>query len=391
MFDDFCYKSKNLYNHANYVIRNEFIKNNKWVRYNDLDKLLKSDKDYPDYKEMPTAQAAQQVLRLIDKNWKSFFLSIKDWSKNKDKYLGRPKLPKYKSKNGRNILILTNQNVKIKNGLLVFPKIFAGFVIKPSFINRDNFISFQQVRFIPDNKKIVIELVYNINISDELKKNNNYISIDIGVNNLTTICTNFTKDAFIINGKPLKSINQFYNKQISHYREVAKRMNHSDYTNRMNILTHKRNFKIADYMHKASRQIINYCLKHNVSKIIIGNNKEWKQESKLSKRINQHFVQIPYMQLIQMIQYKAREYGIEVILTEESYTSGTSFLDNEMPVKELYNKSRRICRGLFISSTGIKINADVNGSYQIMKKAFPKAFADGIEGVALHPVRVNVV
>lgn len=237
----------------------------------------------------------------------------------------------------------------------------------------------------------MIELVYNINISDELKKNNNYISIDIGVNNLTTICTNFTKDAFIINGKPLKSINQFYNKQISHYREVAKRMNHSDYTNRMNILTHKRNFKIADYMHKASRQIINYCLKHNVSKIIIGNNKEWKQESRLSKRINQHFVQIPYMQLIQMIQYKAREYGIEVILTEESYTSGTSFLDNEMPVKELYNKSRRICRGLFISSTGIKINADVNGSYQIMKKAFPKAFADGIEGVALHPVRVNVV
>ena len=82
---------------------------------------------------MPTAQSAQQLLRLLDKNWKSFFKSIKDWAKNKDKYLGRPKLPKYKDKNSRYVLILTNQNVKLKDGILQFPKIFNGFTIKPLF------------------------------------------------------------------------------------------------------------------------------------------------------------------------------------------------------------------------------------------------------------------
>lgn len=388
---DFTHKAKNLYNHANFLVRDEFIRNNKWLRYGELDKLLKSDLEFDDYKQMPTAQSAQQTLRLLEKDWKSFFKAIKDWSAHKEKYLGRPKLPKYKPKDGKHILILTNQNVKLKENVLHFPKTFCGFTIIPRFVKLDNFVSFQQVRFIPGVKSFVVELVYNIQVPDvTLPDNGRYMGIDIGLDNLATVVNNAGLKPVIINGKGLKSINKYYNKQVSHYREVSKRMNNKEYTARMNSLTGKRNRKIDDYMHKASRYLIDYALTNDIHTIVIGNNKEWKQNASMSKNVNQSFVGVPHMKLIEMIQYKAQNVGLNVIVTEESYTSGTSFLDGEEPTKANYNKSRRVKRGLFISNNGSKINADVNGAYQIMKKVFPNAYADGIEGVALHPVRVSV-
>lgn len=389
MLIDFCHKSKNLYNHANYLVRQAFTSqdNSKWIRYTELDKLLKADEEYPDYKEMPTAQSAQQILRLLDSNWKAFFASIKDWSKNKDKYLGKPKLPKYLKKNGNFPVILTNQNCKLRNGSLYFPKAFKGFTLTPKFIKKENFASFQQIRIIPKRNRIIAELVYNTNVPEKKSDNQRYIGIDIGVDNLATVCNNTGEKAFIINGKPLKSVNQYYNKKISHYREIAKRMNNSDYSKRMDRLTEKRNAKIDDYLHKASRYIIDYCLKYDIGTITIGKNKEWKQNVNLSKRINQHFVQIPFARLIEMIEYKAEEYGIAVVTTEESYTSGTSFIDNEEPVKENYNKSRRVHRGLFVSNSGITINADLNGAYQILKKVVPIKWD---RGCVLHPFVVNV-
>ena len=391
MFCDFAHKSKNLYNHANFLVRNEFIKNNKWLRYGEMDKILKTDLEFDDYKQMPTAQSAQQILRLLEKDWKSFFTAMKDWSNHKDKYSGRPKLPKYKSKDGKHILILTNQNAKIKDGVLCFPKTFKGFTINPQFLQKDDFVSFRQVRFIPDYKSFTVEIVYNIEVPDALLPDNGrYLSVDIGLDNLAAIVNNVSVKPIVINGKGLKSINKYYNKQISHYREIAKRMNGRDYTNRMNRLTLKRNHKIDDYMHKASRYLIDYALENNFNTIVIGNNKNWKQESSMSKRVNQSFVGISHMRFIEMVRYKAQNVGLKVILTEESYTSGTSFLDNEEPIRTNYDKSRRVQRGLFISNNGTKINADVNGAYQIMKKVFPEVNADGIQGVALHPIRVSV-
>lgn len=165
-------------------------------------------------------------------------------------------------------------------------------------------------------------------------------------------------------------------------------MNKADYSKRMDRLTEKRNGKIDDYLHKSSRYIINYCEKNDIHTIVIGKNKEWKQNSKLSKRVNQNFVQIPFARLIEMIQYKAEEKGIAVILTEESYTSGTSFIDSEEPVKENYNKARRIHRGLFVSNNGIRINADLNGAYQILRKVVPEIRWN--RGCVLHPFVVNV-
>jgi len=390
LIDNFCFKAKNLYNHANYIVRQAFCSENNWVRYRDLDLILKNDIEYPDYREMPTAQSAQQILRLLDKNWSSFFKAIKDWGMHKDKYLGKPKLPKYKSKNGREILILTNQNVKLKDDILKFPKTFKGFNITPRFIKRTDFVSFQQVRFLSRNKHIIIELVYNIEVPNTVKSNGRYLSIDIGVDNLVAMTNNFNKAPVLINGKGLKSINQYYNKKLAYYKSITKVMNKKDYSNRQNKLTMKRNDKILDYIHKASRYVVNYAKKTDVSVIVIGYNKEWKQNSVMCKQVNQTFIQIPFSKLINQIKYKAEEFGIEVILTEESYTSGTSFLDNEQPIKEYYNKSRRIYRGLFKTKSGVVINSDVNGAFQIMKKVFPNAYADGIEGLVFNPVKVSV-
>lgn len=388
---DFTHKSKNLYNHANFIVRTEFVKNDKWIRYDDLDKILKADLDYDDYRQMPTAQSAQQTLKLLDNNWKSFFKAINEWNKNKDKFLGRPKLPNYKPKDGKAILIMTNQNVKLKGNMLYFPKVFNGFTIKPAFIQLDNFVSFQQVRFLPHHKKFVVELVYNIEVPDEkLSDNRRYLSVDIGLDNLATVTNNFGLKPIVINGKGLKSINKCFNKQLSHYREITKRMNDKDFTKRMSAITQKRNNKIDDYMHKASRYLVEYALSVGANTIVIGNNKGWKQKSSMSKNVNQSFVGIPHMRFIQMVQYKAENVGLNIVLTEESYTSGTSFLDNEMPVKSNYNKARRVHRGLFVSNNGVRINADVNGAYQILKKVFPNAYAEGIEDVALHPIRVSV-
>jgi len=385
LLDEYCFKAKNLYNFANYQIRQKFCSEGKYISYYEMDKLLKQEGMNFDYKNMPIAQSAQQILRLLDKNWKSFFKAIKDWSKHKDKYTGKPKLPNYLPKNGRYQLILTNCNCKLKEGAIYFPKCFNGFTLNTKVNN------LQQVRILPRYNHIVIEVVYKIEVPEVKEDNGRYISIDLGLDNFATIGNNIGAIPIILNGKGLKSINQYYNKKISHYREIAKRKNNLDYTKRMNKLTMKRNNKVNDFIHKASKWIIDYALSLDVNTIVIGNNKDWKRESELSKRINQSFIGIPHQEFINKIIYKAENVGIKVILTEESYTSGTSFLDDELPIKENYNKTRRIYRGLFKSNEGKLINADLNGAYQIMRKVFPKAFAEGIQGVGLHPVRVNII
>ena len=392
MFCEYTHLAKNLYNHANHLVRNEFIETRTWLRYRDLDKILKEDLDFPDYRKMPAAQSAQQILRLLETNWKSFFNSIKDWSKNKDKYSGRPKLPKYKPKDGKLVLTVTNQQVRQKGDLLHFPKTFCGFTIKPRCVRLGNFEKINQVRIVPTNQSFCLEVVYSISVESELRSDNGrYMSIDLGLDNLATVVTNTGVDPIIVNGKGLKSTNQYYNKKKAQYQSIVKQMNNQQYTNHLYRLTQRRNLKVEDYLHKASRYIVDFALDHQINTIVIGNNKDWKRYSSLGKATNQAFVSIPHQKLIDKICYKAELCGIQVILTEESYTSGTSFLDGELPQKEFYNKKRRVHRGLFVSNRGIKINADVNAAFQIMKKVIPNVFTDGIEGVVLHPVRVGIV
>ena len=392
MFCKYTHLAKNLYNHANFLVRTEFVKTGKWLRNHELDKILKQDVDYPDYAKMMAAQSAQQTLRLLDDNWKSFFNSIKDWSKNKDKYSGKPKLPKYKPKDGKMVFILTNQQVKLRNDLIYFPKSFQGFAVKPRCVSLSNFQKINQIRVVPRNRVFCVEIVYSIHVDDALLPDNGRcMSIDLGLDNLATIVTNIGLNPIIVNGKGLKSNNQYYNKKKAHYQKVAKQMNDKYYTNRLYRLTQKRNSKIEDSLHKISKFIVTSALSNDIHTIVIGNNKDWKRDISLGKRVNQSFVNIPHQKLIKQIIYKARKVGINVILTEESYTSGTSFLDEESPKKEFYNKNRRVHRGLFVSNHCVRINADVNAAYQIMKKVFPNVFTDGIEGVVLHPVRVDII
>lgn len=290
------------------------------------------------------------------------------------------------------VLIVTNQQVRQKENLLHFPKSFQGFTIKPRCVTLPNFEKLNQIRIVPQNQVFCVEIVYSVSIEDTLLPDNGrYMSIDLGLDNLATVVTNIGLNPIIVNGKGLKSTNQYYNKKKAHYQKVAKQMNNKNYTSRLHQLTQKRNFKIEDSLHKISRFIVDTALLNEVTTIVIGNNKDWKHSISLGKTTNQAFVQLPHQKLIEKIVYKAQVCGIEVVLAEESYTSGTSFLDGELPQKEFYNKKRRVHRGLFVSNKGVRINADVNAAFQIMKKVFPNEFSDGIEDVVLHPVRVNIV
>ena len=385
LIDELCFKSKNLYNYANYIIRQEFINNKKWIRYNELFQLCKESEPY---KEIGS-NVGQQTLKLLDQNWRSFFAGIKEWNKNKDKFLGKPKLPNYKEKEGRYNLIIDNIKFSISDGYLRF----SWSKLKPlnNKIRTNVNGKLMQVRFIPKSDTYIMEIVYEIDVPEKISYNNNIIGIDIGIDNLATVGNNIGLQPFIINGKPLKSINQYYNKEKSKKQSDLKLKHDKNWSNKLQQLTNKRNNKITDYIHKTSKYIINWCIENNIDTVVVGKNKDWKQESNMSRKVNQNFVGIPHSLFIEKIKYKCENVGINFIEIEESYTSGTSFLDGEIPCKENYNKSRRKFRGLFESNGGEFINADLNGAYQIIKKVFPNAFADGIEGVGLHPVRVNII
>jgi len=383
---EFCHLSKNLYNFANYHARQGYIKNGHVPNYFELEKLARQEPSTNnDYKSMPTAQSAQQTLRLLDKNWVSFKESSKDFNKNPDKYTGKPRMPGYLPKDGEYNLVLTNQNCKLKDSEIHFPKAFKGITVKTKIVGK-----FQQVRIVPGNRHLVLEVVYKTETPKTLEDNGRYMGIDIGLDNLAVIASNTEMTPVIINGKGLKSMNKYYNKRKSHYQEVTRRRNGLCYSKRMNQLTVKRNYRVEDTMHKASKYIVGLAVENAINTIVIGNNKDWKRECPLSKKTNQTFVGLPHQRMIEMISYKAENMGICVVITEESFTSGTSFLDNEMPVREDYKKARRIHRGLFMSNNGYRVNADINAGLQIIKKVSPNAFSNGVEGIGLCPVVVNV-
>ena len=387
-----CHQAKNIYNHGNYLIRQKFIKEDIWLRYIELEQLVKNDLEYPDYWDWDLANSSQQVLRQLDKNWKSFFSAIKDWKKHPDKYTGRPKIPKYLKKDGVIEFALTTNQVKLKNNYIHFPKSMKGLLIKPQFIKLKNFIKFNACRIVPKNERIIIEFIYTIEVPD-IKIQSPYIgSIDLGVDNFATFVDNIGSRPIIINGKGLKSYNKYYNKLIASEKSKLDKANTGNYySHKLYRITNNRNDKIHLFMHRASSYIINRCIDLNIGIIVIGKNKGWKQEVELGKVNNQTFVQIPYQKFINDLKYKGQEVGIRVIETEESYTSGTSFLDGELPTKKNYNIERRIERGLFRSNEGILINSDVNSAYQIMKKVFRDAEMPAGRGYVMNPIRVNVL
>ena len=378
-----CHLSKNLYNESNYMVRQELFKKNKWIRYNKLYHSVKTSKNY---QQLP-AQTAQQVLKVLDRNWKSFFAASKEWKNAQSKFNGKPRPPGYKPKNGEFILVFTNQQVKLKDNLLKFPK-KVSFKLQTRLLDKTNI---REVRIIPKGIGYMVEIVYQKEINPKPLNKDSIIAIDLGVRNLITMVNNNGLKPFVIKGGVVKSINQYYNKEKARIQSVYDRQEIKT-GKAMQKLTIKRNRKINDYFHKISQKIIQYCVFHDIGTVVIGYNPDWKQNCYLGKRNSQNFVTIPYHRLVNQLGYKAEEKGITVIKQEESYSSKCSFLDNE-PIKH-HKKylGRRITRGLFKSTTGTIINADVNGAYNILKKAFLNAVeADRIEDVGLHPSRWRLV
>lgn len=381
--DLLCFQSKNMYNLCNYTIRQVFIKDGVVKKYGDLNKELKHTNAF---KELGS-NSAQMVTKILCKNWKSFLVAVKDYTKNPDKYFAKPKIPKYLKKDGRFVCTLTNWQTQIHDGYLYF----AFKRLKP-FNNmfRTKVTGYHlSTRIVPKGGSYILEIVYKTKPQQMNLDKNRIASIDLGVNNFVTMANNIGEKPIVINGKGIKSYNQYWNKEIAKYRSIAKTANNLDWTKRLQKLTDKRNFKMDYFMHCASKWIINYCIEHNVGTIVVGKNNKWKQECGMGKFINQRFVQIPYEMFISKLRYKCEDFSIQFIENEESYTSGTSCLDNELPVKENYNKDRRIHRGLFVSNKGTKINADVNAAYQIMKKVFSN-ITNEIVGEHLHPVIINL-
>lgn len=373
-----CFLSKNLYNYVNYLIRQEFTKNGKMPSEYELTTLLAREKQV-DYIALP-AQTSQQVVALLFKNWKSFFKLCKC----KDKLKARPKLPKYKHKTkGRNIVVFTSQQCKLKDGYIHFPKKAN---IQPL---RTKVTNLRQVRIIPQCSCHIIEVVYEKeSIETSGLEPDSYLSIDVGLNNLATSYDSLHHKSFIINGRPLKSMNQYFNKRKA---KLMSFIGGKGMSRRIGKLTLKRNCKVNDYMHKASRFIVNYCMENHIETIVIGNNKDWKQHCNMGKRNNQNFVGIPFEKLISQIQYKADELGIKVVITEESYTSKIDhYAGEEMCHHETY-LGKRIQRGLFRSSTGKVLNADLNGAIGILRKVIGESISQVVNrGGVETPTRLLV-
>ena len=380
---ELCHLAKDVYNTANYLVRQAFFRENRWIRYYELNELLKTSIPY---RALPS-QTSQQVLRALEQNWKSFFNACRERRVHPEKFQGNPKPPKYKRKRGEFVVIFTNQQCAIKDGYLRFPKRVELEPIKTRVTN-----PLHQVRIVPKGLYYVLEIVYEKESIDLKLNKDRLIGIDLGLNNLLTIVNNAGLTPIVIKGGIVKSTNQFYNKQLAKYKSLTDKQGfHASETRRLQRLSLKRNNKIRDSFHKASRFVIKYCVANNIGRILIGYNATWKQEINLGKKNNQNFVAIPFLQLIHQLQYKGELLGIIVDTTNEDHTSKCSFLDDEPITHHERYLGTRTTRGLFKSKNERIINADCNGAYNIAKKAVPNAFvADGIEGVGLHPVLVKL-
>jgi putative transposase len=376
--DKLSFKSKNLYNTCLYSIRQHYFKNKKYLNYNDNYHLIKS---LPEYNELPT-KVSCQVIKKVDKNFKSFFGSLKS------NLVKSPKLPKYLDKDGRSLIVFPKQSISLKEfkktGKIKLSKTEINIKTKIRDFN-----NIKEVRIIPRNRRYIIEVVYNKTCKMG-KRSGIIASVDGGLNNLSTITFNNGTNPFIINGKPLKSMNQFYNKKKSEIQMELAKINKKS-SKRIVKLSNKRINKINDYLHKSSRLLVNQLVLNRVDTLIIGKNLNMKQDINIGKKNNQNFTNLPLFRFFEMVKYKSELEGIKVQFQEESYTSKCSFFDGESVKKHDNYLGKRIKRGLFKTSSGKLVNADVNGSYNIMKKAIPNLFIDGIEGLGVVPLKFNIL
>ncbi len=392
-FKDQFLLSKHLYNQTRYIIKNE----PKFPKNTEIEHKLKSyQDDFNNYRKLCKAKVSQMIVLRCLNDYKTFFKTLKAYNKNKSAFNGEPKPPKYKER--LNALYFDYQSIKIKDQFIVINKDVKIHI--PDLVFREELKNFKTINFFPRYNKIKVSISYE---SEELNSDLNkdeFMSIDLGMNNLCSCVS--SEDCFIINGKPLKSINQFYNKKVSKLKsERPVKSDKQDFNynkKKIDCLSFKRSKKIDDFLHKASKHIVSFCVSHKIGTLVVGRNKGWKDSIRLGKKTNQNFVTIPFYKLLKMLEYKCRKVGINLALQEESYTSKCDSLAFEkigFHDDDKY-KGERIKRGLFKSSIGKIINADINGALNILRKYLKEVDEFSViqkiidRGLILRPYIINV-
>lgn len=417
LLDEVATQAHNLYNRALYDVRQAFFKRQYINSFTDLNTLFKKrceSKENMLYHKLGYVQSAQQTLREVTTIWQAWFKALKAYRKNPARFTGRPRMPRYLHKSQRHTFYVTNQNAQIvrkdeqDKGYLVIKKLGIKIKLASADIKKIGRVAFKPVA---NGYKVIVPYKTNQKIK-YLPNNGKYLGVDPGIDNAFACVSNTGARPLLINGRGIKSVNQYYNKKRSElkrlqakYHQLEKLINTKQglkpvyqETKAMKRITAWHNDKIRQFAHKASKRIVDYALSCGTNTIVIGKNKAWKRSFEMGKRNNQNFIGIPHQVMIDMIKYKANLAGITVIQTNESYTSQTSALDHEQPCWNNGNKSRkkqgkspvnrRIKRGLFKADNGTLINADINGALQIIKKVFPNfSLDDGIVGAVLRPFK----
>lgn len=397
IIEELSFHTTKLYNTVNYDCRENGFKS-----------YIEAEKEYKEnwHNQFLHSHTYQQCLKVLEKNWKSYFASIKDYKKNPNKYKGEPKPPKFKNhSNKKNEVIFTEAGIRVKNNILMLSLSKAmqeKFQVKSLNFSIDteklpvNFEALQQIKIKWDNsiKQWYLILIYKKEEENKVT-GNNIMSIDLGRDNLATLTFLEDTESYLIDGKVLKSKISYYNKEIARLNSIGmKQVGDSKKfknTKQINKLYIKRNSFVNDYIHKASRKIIDLALRHNCNTIVIGDIEGIKQENNVKS-----FVNMPHQKLVDKIEYKAKLVGLKVVYVKENYTSGCSALDLENINKANYDKSRRIVRGLFRSNKGILVNSDVNGSLNILRKyvkdkCIPKLIQSVMDNGGLNtPLRIRV-
>jgi len=393
------YYSARLYNVGLYSVKQYYFNNNAYLNYAKNYHECKMNENY----KLLLSDTSQQILRIVDRNFKSFFGLLK--LKSQGKYTEKIRIPHYKKQDELMNITIQGRSARIRKGYVIIglsktfrekhnPP-FKELKFKlPKNITVDKL---QEVRILPifNGIEFDIEFVYKKEFEPVSVDKNNYLSIDMGLDNFATCFDSNDGSSFIIDGRYIKSINRHYNKQKAYYQSILDRQN-IKISKKMLNLSRKRYNKINNYFNLAVKYITDYAISKNIGSIVIGDFSNIKQNINIGKKNNQNFVAIPYGIFKRKLQSKCEQLGIDYHLQEESYTSKCSFLDNEQIKKHDTYQGKRVKRGLFRTSQGYLINADTNGSANILVKFLtsnsqhlPKVVAKRY-GCVNHPPRLKL-
>lgn len=372
---ELCHTAKNLTNEAIYNVRQYYFAKGEYLKYEKNYVLLKSS---PNYKSL-NSNMAQQILKEVDGSFKSFFGLLKLAKQGKYDFKDC-KLPYYFPKDGYTTLVIGF--VRLNGNKLILP-FSNGFkkthkaveiTIPPILLDK----RVKEIRIIPKAKARFFEIqyVYEAECVQRNLNTNNALALDLGVNNIVTAVSS-TGKTFIIDGRKLKSINQWFNKENARLQSIKDKQHFGkSTTNRQKTIARDRNNKVNDYMNKAARRIINYCIANDIGTLVAGYNETFQRSSRIGRQNNQNFVNIPYGQLRSKLEYLCKLNDIVFVKQEESYTSKASFWDkDDIPIynadnpKEYPFSGKRVHRGLYKTASGKTLNADVNGALNIMRKS----------------------